>query len=179
MLPDGAYEAALKSGAKAARSMLARMSGLDALATPTWPCGAAAYQSGGGMPAEQLNLTGVWNATGFPAVALPMGFDGNAMPLSLQLVGRPNADGRLLELADVFQQATDWHLLKPLVDPEARPAPVPDLDGEPDAESALEAPFGSTRDNLSRLGLHATDADLAVMTRTIGGLKAAVDQLTG
>ncbi len=49
------------------------------------------------------------NYLGLPALALPMGFDGNGLPTALQIVGRPGNEAQLLDLARRFQEKTDWH----------------------------------------------------------------------
>lgn len=40
-----------------------------------------------------------FNAAGLPAIALPMGFDANGLPLGIQLVGKPAAESTLISLA--------------------------------------------------------------------------------
>ena len=52
----------------------------------------------------------VWNGTGFPALALPMGFDADGLPLSLQVIARPFRDVTALQVGHAYQQHTDWHL---------------------------------------------------------------------
>jgi aspartyl-tRNA(Asn)/glutamyl-tRNA(Gln) amidotransferase subunit A len=49
------------------------------------------------------------NYLGFPAVALPVGFDDRGLPVGLQIVGRAGSDGDLLALAIRLQSATAWH----------------------------------------------------------------------
>ena len=49
------------------------------------------------------------NMLGFPAVAVPVGFDDRGLPVALQLVGRPGHDGDLIAFATRLQQKTDWH----------------------------------------------------------------------
>lgn len=44
-----------------------------------------------------------FNLTGHPALALPAGFDGNGMPLSLQLVGRRGAEASLFAAAHALE----------------------------------------------------------------------------
>jgi Asp-tRNA(Asn)/Glu-tRNA(Gln) amidotransferase A subunit family amidase len=49
------------------------------------------------------------NYLGLPALALPVGFDDRGMPVALQIVGRPNSEALLLQIAIRFQAVTDWH----------------------------------------------------------------------
>ena len=49
------------------------------------------------------------NYFGLPALAIPAGFDDRGMPVGLQLVGRPNGEAVLLQVAMKLQAITDWH----------------------------------------------------------------------
>ena len=46
------------------------------------------------------------NLTGCPAVAVPMGFSREGMPVSLQIIGRPWEEGEVLRAAHAFEEAT-------------------------------------------------------------------------
>lgn len=57
-----------------------------------------------GFAASYTCLTGQFNTLGFPAIAVPCGFvDG--MPVSLQIVGPPDADAKVLRVARAFLRA--------------------------------------------------------------------------
>jgi aspartyl-tRNA(Asn)/glutamyl-tRNA(Gln) amidotransferase subunit A len=46
---------------------------------------------------------------GFPAIALPAGFDDRGLPVALQIVGRARTDLRLLALGQTVQDRSHWH----------------------------------------------------------------------
>jgi len=79
----------------------------DVLLTPTIaapPPKAGVWGRRGGLRAMNggspyVSFTSQWNFTGQPALSLPMGFDGDGLPLSVQLVGRPDDEATLLSLA--------------------------------------------------------------------------------
>ncbi|MDB9343722.1 amidase [Nodularia spumigena CS-586/05] len=48
------------------------------------------------------------NATGQPAIALPVGFDSNGLPMSVQLIGKPAAEATLISLAAQLEAANPW-----------------------------------------------------------------------
>jgi len=60
-------------------------------------------------------FTALFNATGQPAVALPL-FEGeDGLPLAVQLVGRPAGEGALLALARQLEEASPWADRRPPV----------------------------------------------------------------
>lgn len=68
-----------------------------------------AYEDYGGA----VSFTGLFNLTGQPAISIPCGFGADAMPIGLQLAGRPFAEGTVLAAAHAYEQATDWHTQHP------------------------------------------------------------------
>ncbi|MBN3564491.1 Asp-tRNA(Asn)/Glu-tRNA(Gln) amidotransferase subunit GatA [Aliamphritea spongicola] len=52
------------------------------------------------------------NLAGLPGMSVPCGFS-NGLPVGLQIIGNYLAESRLLNVAHMFQQATDWHTKAP------------------------------------------------------------------
>lgn len=73
------------------------MAGLDALLMPTTP--QRAFPHGMEAPANQADFTALANMAGAPAVAFPIDPADGGAPASMQLVGRPFSEGRLLGMA--------------------------------------------------------------------------------
>ncbi|MFH7028423.1 MAG: amidase [Heteroscytonema crispum UTEX LB 1556] len=48
------------------------------------------------------------NASGQPAIALPVGFDNNGVPIGVQLIGRPAAEATIISLAAQLEAAKPW-----------------------------------------------------------------------
>jgi aspartyl-tRNA(Asn)/glutamyl-tRNA(Gln) amidotransferase subunit A len=53
------------------------------------------------------------NLAGLPAVAFPVGFSAEGLPLGAQLVGPPEGEADLLGLVGAWQSETDFHLRMP------------------------------------------------------------------
>ncbi|GIX13069.1 MAG: hypothetical protein KatS3mg118_1028 [Paracoccaceae bacterium] len=91
--------ARIRAAAGAARRAL---DAADALIMPTAPHGALAH--GSPPPPDQADLTALANLAGLPAVAFPVPVAGGP-PASVQLVGPPFADARLIGWAAALQDA--------------------------------------------------------------------------
>jgi aspartyl-tRNA(Asn)/glutamyl-tRNA(Gln) amidotransferase subunit A len=117
------YLRALRRRAQAQATIIEDMdrSGADLLIMPT--TGAPAPTLGDTsmtVNGERYNMhdvlprnTRLFDYTGMPALALPMGLNSAGLPLSMQLVGRPWHDGACLAAGIAFQQATDFHRQEP------------------------------------------------------------------
>jgi aspartyl-tRNA(Asn)/glutamyl-tRNA(Gln) amidotransferase subunit A len=93
----------------------------DVLATPTLaepvPTLAATDVGGGEtmwtLIAALVRCVAPFNYLGLPALSVPVGPDGNGLPVGLQLVGRPFAEALLLRVAAAYQRHSDWHEHRP------------------------------------------------------------------
>lgn len=67
----------------------------------------------GGTQPELVGRMTHWtrwlNFLGVPALSIPCGIDRHRMPIGLQLVGAPNEELRLLDIAQRYQAVTSWH----------------------------------------------------------------------
>ena len=58
-------------------------------------------------------LTGPWNVTGSPAIAIPTGFSAEGLPYAMQIAGRPFDEATVLRIAHAYEQATPWRERRP------------------------------------------------------------------
>jgi amidase len=65
------------------------------------------------LVAQQVPYFPVWNLTGQPAAVVPWDFDGDGLPLSVQLVGRPYDEATLLSLSAQIETARPWAHRRP------------------------------------------------------------------
>jgi len=88
---------------------------VDLVAGPTAPAPAFAIGAKTDDPI-QMYLNDIYtigaNLAGLPAMSLPCGFV-RGLPVGLQLIAPPLAEGPLLKAAHHYQRATDWHARVP------------------------------------------------------------------
>lgn len=94
---------------------------VDAIIAPTTPVAAPRIGQGtvtiGGesQPVRgalvRLNRPG--NFTGFPVITIPCGFTRGGLPIGMALHGPEWGDAKLLGIAFVYEQTTEWHLRHP------------------------------------------------------------------
>jgi aspartyl-tRNA(Asn)/glutamyl-tRNA(Gln) amidotransferase subunit A len=56
------------------------------------------------------------NLAGICGISLPCGFanvEGRQLPIGLQILGKPFGEAQLLQIADAYEQSTDWHKAGP------------------------------------------------------------------
>jgi amidase len=96
---------------------------VDVIVTPGTAAGPSrigAYQHRGAVStlllvAQRIPYFPIWNLTGQPAAAVPWDFDGDGLPLALQLVGRPYDEATLLSLSAQIEGARPWAHRRPPV----------------------------------------------------------------
>jgi aspartyl-tRNA(Asn)/glutamyl-tRNA(Gln) amidotransferase subunit A len=87
----------------------------DALITPTSPT--IPFKIGEKIDNPlQMYLSDVCtlpiNIAGLPGISIPAGF-ADGLPIGMQIIGKPFNEETILKIAHAYQQATDWHKMKP------------------------------------------------------------------
>jgi aspartyl-tRNA(Asn)/glutamyl-tRNA(Gln) amidotransferase subunit A len=81
--------------------------------TVAWKIGEKADDPVANYLADIFTLPG--SLAGLPGMSVPCGFAEGGMPVGLQLIGNYFGEAKLLNAAHRFQQATDFHLRKPVL----------------------------------------------------------------
>jgi aspartyl-tRNA(Asn)/glutamyl-tRNA(Gln) amidotransferase subunit A len=101
---------------------------VDALISPTSPVPAFKF---GERTADPLQMyladifTSPANLAGICGISVPCGFaevDGHRLPIGLQLLGKALDEARILQIADGYEQSTDWHKARPSISAEKETA---------------------------------------------------------
>ncbi|MGK7873492.1 MAG: Asp-tRNA(Asn)/Glu-tRNA(Gln) amidotransferase subunit GatA [Xenococcaceae cyanobacterium] len=53
------------------------------------------------------------NLAGLPGLSIPCGFDGQGLPIGMQLIGNVLREDLLFQVAYAYEQSTNWHTKKP------------------------------------------------------------------
>ncbi len=90
----------------------------DVIVTPTAPTTAFRLGEKTQDPL-QMYLSDIYtisiNLAGLPAISLPCGFDGEGMPIGLQIIGKHFDEATILRVANTYERATEWHKKKPRI----------------------------------------------------------------
>lgn len=88
----------------------------DVIACPTSPTAAFKIGEKVGDPL-QMYLSDVFtvpqNIAGVCAISVPCGFTSNALPIGLQIIGKPFDEEMVFKVAYAYEQNTEYHLKKP------------------------------------------------------------------
>ncbi|MBT5192710.1 MAG: amidase [Rhodospirillaceae bacterium] len=112
---DGvAYVKAQQIRQQVKAAIIAAFKGYDAMVLPTTALPACPIvEDDPALLRTRAHNTLPFNALGWPAISVPSGFSENGLPMGLQIVGQPFAEGKVLALAKVYEQATPWHKERP------------------------------------------------------------------
>jgi amidase len=58
-------------------------------------------------------FTSMWNTTGQPAASVPVGFDGDGLPIGVQLVGRPWDEATVIRVSAQLETERPWSHVRP------------------------------------------------------------------
>jgi aspartyl-tRNA(Asn)/glutamyl-tRNA(Gln) amidotransferase subunit A len=88
---------------------------------------ARANEGRDGNPVVNSNCA-PFNVFGTPAVSIPCGFSKSGLPIGLMIAGPHFSEGKVLALAQAYEQATEWHKrLPPLAPNSEKPTVTPYL----------------------------------------------------
>jgi amidase len=123
LIPDRRMNSIRAAESEVAERIQSIFDDVDVVITPgtaTGPSRIGAYQKRGAIStltlvAASVPFQAVFNVTGQPAAVVPWGFDGNGVPTSIQLVGRPFDEATLLSLGAQIEKARPWADKRPAV----------------------------------------------------------------
>ena len=99
-----------------ARGLIARFSRFDALVTAGWLNAAdPADPNGSDFFRRGRNVTMPFSLAGVPSLSVPIGFGAHGLPLAMQVAGAPFAEATVLRIGHAYEQATEWHKRRPLL----------------------------------------------------------------
>ena len=116
---DAYYGQALRVRTLVARDFRQAFERVDAIVAPTTP--SVAFKVGEKEDPIQMYLNDVFtipaSLAGVPGVSLPGGFTLAGLPIGLQIIGKAYDELTVLRVAHAYEQATDWHTRRPVMDP--------------------------------------------------------------
>ncbi|OGW19011.1 MAG: aspartyl/glutamyl-tRNA amidotransferase subunit A [Nitrospirae bacterium GWC2_57_13] len=121
-LSAGYYDAYYKKGQQV-RTLIKRdfdeaFKTVDIIATPTAPTAAFKIGEKSADPL-QMYLSDIFtisvNLAGIPGISIPCGFTKGGLPIGLQILGRHFDEETVLRAAFAYEQATEWHKMRPKI----------------------------------------------------------------
>lgn len=123
LVPAAIYSRAMRARAVVRGQILAALEKHDALLCPTSLKPPALIDDARESVESQADVaqrlilrrisTHPFGTANVPTLALPMGFTGDNLPLSLQIAGRPFAEETVYRIGHAFERATPWHARHP------------------------------------------------------------------
>ncbi|MCL2657306.1 MAG: amidase [Betaproteobacteria bacterium] len=109
------YERFIRDAQQFAREMDAVFTDVDVVLAPVQPYAAPTYEQLAGLATDPeanrrlIQFTSPFNASGHPALSIPIGFTEQGLPIGGQLIGRKYQDDLLCMVGMVLQSHSDWH----------------------------------------------------------------------
>lgn len=107
------YIGLLSQREQARARMLAAMDGVDCCVFPTNAISAIPLREVDELATPLSRFGRFVNLLDLCSVAVPAGFSAEGMPLSIQFIGRPLDEPRILRIGHAYEQATTWHTAVP------------------------------------------------------------------
>ena len=122
LIPAPTYLRGLRARALILDELADALSRCDAVAMPASPTpappiaqstGSAGGYYEGRRDLERRRYTSPAALAGLPAISVPCGFTEDGLPIGLQLIGRPFAEGALMEVARAYERSAAWETSAP------------------------------------------------------------------
>lgn len=123
LVPDAVFAKAMRSESNVAAKLNAMFDDCDIFITPglaNQPLPVGRYRGRGAVwtfngVARFTPFCAPWNMTGQPAVTVPVGFDSDGLPLSVQIVGPPDSEELLIKVAAQIELHRPWAEARPVL----------------------------------------------------------------
>ena len=125
---------------------------------------------------QKPNLTTPFNVTAGPALMQCIGFSPEALPLSMQVVGRPFDEATVLRVADAYERATSWRAHRPSLDASTAVPPLPPVP-EPATADITPARRAEIAALCERAGLTLNERQFEQLCATAPYIDAMVERL--
>jgi aspartyl-tRNA(Asn)/glutamyl-tRNA(Gln) amidotransferase subunit A len=111
------YALARRTQAEMKRRLTLLFEECDVILLPTTPIAAPVLEGENAIERAKLltRFTSPFNLTGLPALSVPCGFTSEGLPIGLQIVARAWNEAGALRTGYAYQQATEWHTMKPKI----------------------------------------------------------------
>ena len=121
LMPALDYIKSQRSRTSFNRQLDRAFSDVDVILAPSTPIGAPFFSQStvliNGKEESTLfllpRLTRPFNISGSPTISVPCGFTSSGMPIGVQLAGRIFDEPTVLNVAYLYEQATQWHTMRP------------------------------------------------------------------
>jgi aspartyl-tRNA(Asn)/glutamyl-tRNA(Gln) amidotransferase subunit A len=127
---------------------------------------------------EKPNMTTPFSVTAGPALSVCIGYTDDGLPMSMQIVGKPFDDARVLRAGYAYEQSTPWRERRPQLIAGAPRVPAEPYAENPSDPSLYDAGVRSLAETLvARAGLTLSPAQLAQLCEAVPHGLAMVERV--